>query len=163
MKEHGYEGPVHTQSVSSTGRDYPLRGQVKAAWQDAGVTQVADTNSGFPQGLGEVVENRRHGKRQLASTIYSLAGVHVMTNTLVKRVLVVTRGSEQVATGVQLGDSQTYLANQEFILSAGAYRTPQILLLSGIGLAKDLDTHGIPQIINAPYVGQGLHDQMSVS
>ena len=163
VKEHGYEGPVHTQSVSSTGREYPLRDQLKAAWKAAGVAQIADANSGFPQGLGELVENRRDGKRQLASTVYSLAGVHVMTETLVKRILVETRGSDKVATGVQLADSKIYLVNKEVILSAGAYRTPQVLLLSGIGPAKDLNAHGIPQVIDAPHVGQGLHDHMSVA
>ncbi len=163
VNEHGYEGPVRTQSVSSTGRDYPLRDQIKAAWESAGVVQKADANSGFPQGLGELIENRDDGKRQLASTVYSLAGVKVMTETLVKSILVEKRGTTNVAIGVQLADNQTYRANKEVLLSAGAYRTPQVLLLSGIGPAKDLAAHGITQIVDAPYVGQNLHDHMAVA
>lgn len=92
----------------------------------------------------------------------SLAGAQIITKTLVKRILVESRGSAKVATGVQLADGQTYLANKEAILLAGAYRTPQVLLLSGIGRTQDLEPHGITQIIDASCVGQGLHDHTSV-
>ncbi len=61
VNEQGYDGPVYTQSTLSTGQDYPLRDQLRSAWEAAGVTKAADANSGFPQGLGEVIENRNDG------------------------------------------------------------------------------------------------------
>ncbi|KAL9024127.1 MAG: hypothetical protein Q9196_006741 [Gyalolechia fulgens] len=156
--EHGFEGPVRTQSVSSTHRDYPLRDPLKAAWASAGVVYTADANSGHPQGLGELVENRADGARQPTSSIYSLAGVEVMLDTLVHRVLLEKRGDAQRASGVQLSNGEVIKANREVILSAGAFRTPQTLLLSGIGPTDELTAHGITAVIDAPYVGKNLID-----
>ncbi|PQE26804.1 Choline dehydrogenase protein [Rutstroemia sp. NJR-2017a BVV2] len=160
--EHGADGPNYTQSVTSTGRKYPLREQVKSAWEEAGVSHIADANSGSPLGIGELVENRRDGIRQIASTTYSLEGINVILNTLVKRVLVEDDGKgNKAATGVELADGTVIKAKKEVLLAAGTYRTPQILLLSGIGAAKDLK--GITQTLDLPGVGDNFHDHMSVS
>lgn len=163
VHEHGFEGPIHTQSPSSTGRDFPLRDQIKAAWASAGVTYTVDANSGQPQGLGELVENRHDGVRQVSSTVYPLAGVEVKTQTIVQRVLLQKRGDAQFARGVQLSNGESLLASEEVILCAGAYRTPQALLLSGIGPAEELASHGIPAVIDAPGVGKNLFDHMAVA
>lgn len=120
---------------------------------------IADGNSGSPQGLAELVENRNEGKRQLASSVYPLEGIKVLTDTLVARILVTAKK----ATGVELADGQVISAKREVILSAGAYRTPQVLLLSGIGPLQDLAGHGITQTVDLPGVGQNLHDHMSVA
>lgn len=163
VDEHGFEGPIHTQSVSSTDRDYPLRDQVKAAWASAGVTYIVDANSGHPQGLGELVENRRDGARQVTSTVCPLAGVEIKTQTIVQRVLLEKRGDGQLATGVQLSNGEILSASKEVILSTGAYRTPQAMMLSGIGPAKELANHGIDVAIDAPGVGKNLIDHMAVA
>jgi choline dehydrogenase-like flavoprotein len=82
-KEHGHDGGMYTCSNTSTGRKYPLRQMVKAAWESIGLKEIPDANSGSPQGFNELVENRRDGLRQLASEVYPLNGVQVMTETLV--------------------------------------------------------------------------------
>jgi choline dehydrogenase-like flavoprotein len=51
-------------------------------------------------------------------------------------------------------------AEREVILSAGSYQSPQILLLSGVGPAEDLELVGIPQVHELP-VGRGLQDHVS--
>jgi choline dehydrogenase-like flavoprotein len=85
-----------------------------------------------------------------------------MLNTLVKRVMVEDDGKgNKAATGVELADGTVIKAKKEVLLAAGAYRTPQILLLSGIGAVKDLK--GITQTLDLPGVGDNLHDHMSVS
>ena len=48
----------------------------------------------------------------------------------------------------------------QVIISAGAYRTPQVLQLSGIGDAAELSKHGIPVVLDQPEVGRNLHDHM---
>lgn len=121
-----------------------------------------DCNSGSPQGLGELVESRIDGKRQLASSVYPLTGVEVLTETMVARILMDSQGAIKKATGVELTDGRIFSATEEVILSAGAYRTPQILLHSGVGAMQDLETHGIQQTIDLPEVGHNLHDHMSV-
>jgi choline dehydrogenase-like flavoprotein len=128
-----------------------------------GVHEIADLNSGSPQGLAEMVENRRNGLRQVASAVYPLKGVQVMTDTLIKRVLIEERQGKDMATGVELASGTNLTARREVILSAGAYRTPQILLLLGIGPIAELKHHGIVQTVDAPEVGKNFHDHMSVT
>ncbi|CAG8977005.1 hypothetical protein HYALB_00012857 [Hymenoscyphus albidus] len=160
--QHGYEGPLYTQSVSSTGREYPLRDTLRKAWESNGMKYNEDANSGSPQGLSELVENRKDGQRQVASTTYSLTGVEVMTSTTVAHVLFDTQCTKPKATAVELVDGSKIVTTKEIVISCGAFRTPQILLLSGIGPKEHLSSHGIHQIIDAPHVGQNLHDHMSV-
>jgi choline dehydrogenase-like flavoprotein len=162
-EEHGFEGPLYTQSVSSTGRWYPLRQQVLSAWESVGVTHIADANSGSPQGISELVENLRDGIRQVASTVYPLSGVQVMTDTLVASIVIESNGTEKTAKGVKLADGRVFTTTEEVILSAGAIATPQLMMLSGIGSEKELSVHGITQIVDAPEVGQNFHGHMCVS
>lgn len=152
---------MHTQSVTSSGRQYPLREPLKSAWISAGVNHIADANSGSPQGISELIENRRDGIRQVAGAVYPLDGVKVMLSTLVKRVLIEEdQTSKKVATGVELANGTVITARREVLLAAGAYGSPQILLLSGIGAVENLK--GIPQTVDLPEVGENLHDHMSV-
>ena len=78
MNEHRYNGRVHRQSVTSTGRHYHLCERTKAAWESCAVIRKVDADSGSPQGMGELVENLNDGVRQRTSTIHPLAGVQVM-------------------------------------------------------------------------------------
>ena len=154
---HGTGGPIRTESVTSTGRIYPLREQIKAAWASAGVHEIADMNSGSPLGVGELVENRQNGMRQLASTSYDLSKVTIKTETLVK---CVTLDDKHQATGVELLDGTKIAARREVIISSGAYRTPQILMLSGIGPFDELKKHRIDQKADIPQVGKNFHDHL---
>jgi choline dehydrogenase-like flavoprotein len=160
--EHGFEGPIYTQTAGTTGRPYPLREKAKAAWASVGVQEVVDANSGSPQGLGQSVEAWKDGKRQLANVTYPLDGVKVLTETLVDKVLLEKRGDSEVAVGVQLADGMQLRARTEVVVCAGAYRTPQLLMLSGIGPSDELSKHGIKSVVDAPHVGRNLHDHLMV-
>ncbi|KAJ0415097.1 alcohol oxidase [Aspergillus carlsbadensis] len=171
---HGREGPIHNTTVkrSSAERVYPLREPVRAAWERLGVEFNHDANDGDPLGIADFGENWREGQRQLAGEAYGLEthpGITVLTDTLVHKVLCSVQGGDDdddskdiVATGVRLASGVEYLASREVIISAGAYRTPQILLLSGIGPREELAKHGIPQLVDAPDVGRNLHDHFCV-
>ena len=58
---------------------------------------------------------------------------------------------------------QTVRAEEEVILSAGAINTPQLLLLSGIGPAEHLRSHGIDVAVDSPGVGRNLQDHLLVT
>ena len=60
------------------------------------------------------------------------------------------------------GGEQTIRASREVILCGGAFNTPQLLMLSGIGPRETLDRHGIPVRIDLPGVGQNLQDRYEV-
>ncbi|KAI9933160.1 hypothetical protein MW887_007631 [Aspergillus wentii] len=163
---HGVNGPIHNASVSSSSseRNYPLKEPVKNAWARLGVNHIEDGNAGSPMGLTELVENWRGGQRQLSSEAYGISskpGISVLTETMVGRVLVEERDGKIVATGVEVADGQKFFASKEVIVSAGAYRTPQILMLSGIGPAEELAKHDIPLVLDSPQVGRNLHDHFS--
>ncbi|KAK7946935.1 GMC oxidoreductase-domain-containing protein [Apiospora aurea] len=160
--QHGKGGPIHVDSVTCTGRHYPLRDKVFDSWHEAGVESIPelDGNAGKIIGIGELYENRRDGKRQIASSAYSLKGVTVLTDTVVGSITLAQRddGCTQ-ATGVRLANGTEYHAKR-VVASAGAYRSPQLLLLSGIGPSETLAQHGIQQHVDLPDVGQHLADHM---
>jgi choline dehydrogenase-like flavoprotein len=53
-------------------------------------------------------------------------------------------------------------ARREVILSGGAFNTPQLLMLSGIGAAEELQQHGIPVRVDLPGVGRNLQDRYEI-
>lgn len=163
-EQHGFQGPMHTSSVTSSGRHYPLRENILGAWKHIGLDEIPDANNGAPQGVAELVENRRDGLRQLTSVAYPLQGVHVMTETFVARIILSDSKLGKVATGVELagGRQLGIKAGGEVLLCGGAYRSPQVLMLSGIGEKGILARHSIPQQINLPFVGQNFHDHQMI-
>ncbi|KAL3483100.1 alcohol oxidase [Aspergillus germanicus] len=171
---HGREGPIYNTTVkrSSAERVYPLREPVRAAWERLGVRFNPDANGGDPLGIADFGENWRDGQRQLAGEAYGLEthpGITVLADELVHKGLSSIHGGDDdneskdvVATGVRLSSGFEYQASREVIICSGTYRTPQILLLSGIGPREELAKHGIPQLVDAPDVGRNLHDHFCV-
>ncbi|KAF6814480.1 glucose dehydrogenase [Colletotrichum sojae] len=162
---HGHSGPVKIQSPGSTGRVFPMREALLQSWKEIGVDALPqlDNNAGNNLGVADMQENRDNGKRQLASMVYSLEGVTVLTDSSVAKVLVEkSTGGELVSKGVQL-ENGTQILGHETVLSAGAYRTPQILMLSGIGPAETLEKFDIPVALDQPGVGQNFHDHVLIA
>lgn len=153
--QHGFAGPIHT---SSGGRNYPLREPIKEALLSTGLNFNPDMNSGDPNGVAQLVENWHEASRQHAAICYNINVSHVITNTVVQRVLF--QGNR--ATGVELTDGRCLTASKEVIISCGALRTPQLLMLSGIGPKSELSKHNIKQVVELP-VGQHLHDHGSIN
>ncbi|KAF4815357.1 Oxygen-dependent choline dehydrogenase [Colletotrichum siamense] len=161
---HGHSGPIKIQSPGSTERVFPLRDALLDSWKELGVDALSqfDNNAGNNLGVADLQENRDKGKRQLASLRYSLEGVTVLTDSLVAKVLVEksVEGS-LVSRGVQLANG-TQILGCETILAAGAYRTPQILMLSGIGPAMTLNKFEIPVLLDQPALGKNFHDHVLI-
>ncbi|KAJ5622004.1 aryl-alcohol dehydrogenase [Penicillium herquei] len=107
------------------------------------------------------------GKRSnSASAYYKPAeprqNLHVLTNALVERIMF-DESRPPKAIGVQYsleGASKTVQARNEVILAAGAFQSPKILQLSGVGRAGLLEKHGIDIVMDLPGVGQNLQDHM---
>ncbi|KAL3294435.1 alcohol oxidase [Colletotrichum asianum] len=162
--QHGNDGPLHVASVSSTGRAYPLRDVVASGWDELRVPELPDldSNAGDNIGRAELTETRRDGIRQLTPVVYPLDGIEVLTETLVEKILLSNSvdDGELQATGVQLANGTQIFANN-LISAAGAYRSPQLLMLSGIGEAAALERHNISVRLDLPEVGRNLIDHMS--
>lgn len=105
-------------SQSSPDRKYPLREPLRAAWDRIGVKAIEDANAGMPLGLGELTENWRDGRRQIASEVFGikqLPGITVLTETVVQRVLIEGGGENgrKRAVGVEVIGGKVHRANQE--------------------------------------------------
>ncbi|KAI0542370.1 putative GMC oxidoreductase [Xylaria digitata] len=157
--EHGLKGLASIQSETSTNRVYPMREYARQSWNQLGVEELPglDGNAGDPLGIGEVQENRVDGRREIAAAIYSLQNVTVLTHTSVEKILFEKTRKGLSAVGIKL-ENGTEIRGQEVILSAGAIRSPQILMLSGIGPADELKKFGIPVLLDQPAVGKNFAD-----
>jgi choline dehydrogenase-like flavoprotein len=157
--QHGFNGPVYAQTVTSTGRKYPLRELVLGSWQEIGYSPAPsfDGNSGSPIGIADVCENRNNGRRQIASVVYPLDGITVLTETFVQNILINGTGNLAVAEGIKLANG-TDIKAKHVVLSAGALRTPQLLMLSGVGPQDELQKYNIPVKVPSPEVGKNLID-----
>ncbi|KAI6085134.1 choline dehydrogenase [Hypoxylon rubiginosum] len=158
--EHGFDGPMHVTPVSTAdpGRKYLLREPVKEAWTELGVSPNLQRKNGATAGLAEFYENSHEGMRQPSNKVYPLDDVEVFTSTVVRRVTF----TGATATGVELADGRKATARKEVIICAGTYRTPQVLMLSGIGPSATLTELGIPIVHESPHVGQNLHDHFAI-
>jgi choline dehydrogenase-like flavoprotein len=127
------------------------------------------------------VENGiRRGTRELICDTMQVRSdlLTVKLNALVTRVVL---DDSNRATGVEFVDrahlyradpnarddadlppGRTVRARREVILSAGAFNTPQLLMLSGIGPREELDKHGIPTRVSLPGVGRNMQDRYEV-
>lgn len=90
-----------------------------------------------------------------------LTNLKVYTHTLAKQVLF---DANNTATGVKVvsGISEPYVlsARSEVILSAGAFQSPQLLMVSGIGPKEELEKFNIPVLADRPGVGQNMWDHL---
>ena len=153
--QHGFRGPIHTTS----GRVYPLRNTIHQAFIEAGFPENADLNCGQPHGVAPWVENWRDGSRQHSGKVFDLSGVHLITEAAVSKILL---NVDQAATGVELLNGRVVEARHEIIVSCGAHKTPQLLMLSGIGPLDQLTRHNIPLHVNLPAVGCNHFDHLSL-
>ena len=153
----GVSDPVHTHRLS--------RLFVKAA-QQRGIAYNSDFNGAIQEGCGLYQINARDGRRSSAAAAYlsrasGRKNLQIATGTLVTRVQI-ERGRAVGVEYVTGGRSQSARANREVILSAGAFGSPKLLMLSGIGPADHLRSLGMPVVVDSPSVGRNLQDHVDV-
>ncbi|KIW14343.1 hypothetical protein PV08_07125 [Exophiala spinifera] len=158
-------GKIVTASVSESSdrRRYPLREKMLEAWEALDNNHITDPHDDESCGIREMVENWDDGQRQIANCVFDLSEVTVETSCMVQKIFLEGHPGNLHATGVLTEDGRTFFALNEVILAAGAYRTPQIMMLSGIGPEAALRGHGISPLVNLPGVGQNLHDHLVMS
>ncbi|MET8545252.1 GMC family oxidoreductase N-terminal domain-containing protein [Kitasatospora sp. NPDC004799] len=155
---HGVGGPL---TVSDGRSGHPLCSAFVRAAEQAGHKANEDFNGESQFGVGRYQLTQRGGLRCSAAVAYlhpalERPNLTVLPHARAHRVLV--EGGR--ATGVEVergGTVETVRAEREVILAAGAYESPKLLLLSGIGPAADLAAFGIEVVRDLP-VGRGLQD-----
>lgn len=145
-------------TTTAAARTYPLRETIYKAMLDAGLEYNPDTNSGNPFGFGPFTENWENAQRQPAGKAYDLSKAVVLTNSIIARIDL----DGLTARGITLTDGTSYTATKEVLVTCGALKTPQLLMLSGIGPQSHLSKHNIPTSVDLP-VGENYHDKISAT
>ncbi len=162
-----YRGDSGPLKVYRPPHQNPLYDIFLEACQQAGYPISHDTNGYQQEGFGPMDQNIHLGRRASAATAYlkpsrQRANLTVWTDSHVARVT--SRGNRAVGVeGHRNRRAFIVEARCEVVLSAGAINSPQLLMLSGIGPAADLERHGIRVVADLPGVGQNLHDHFDVS
>src|SRR6202158_4210187 len=160
---HGVGGPL---PVSDLGHPDPLSAAFIAAAAESGLPLNPDFNGASQEGAGFFQTTTRRGRRASTAVAYlrpakSRKNLQVETSALAQRLVFDGRR----ATAVEYREArrlQTARARKEILVCAGAYISPQLLQLSGVGPAELLRKHGIDVVLDAPGVGHDLQDHMQV-
>ncbi|KAF4973308.1 hypothetical protein FSARC_383 [Fusarium sarcochroum] len=160
-EQHGQDGPINVTSAKVSNRRFPLAEQAAAGWEELGVSTLpdGDQNTGDNLGRAYICEARSNGKRQWSANQYSLEGVEVRLETLVNKVVLQQLEGKLKATGIELADG-SIVSGRNIVLSAGTFRSPQLLQLSGIGPGAHLEEFGIEPLVDLPEVGENLTDHI---
>lgn len=157
---HGQHGPLNISELRS---DNPYQKTFIEAAKQVGYPLNDDFNGAEQEGVGVYQVTQKNGERWSAARGYLLPyigkrpNLHVITQAMVSRI-VIENGR---AVGVEFkhkGQTTVVRANKEVLLSAGAFQSPQVLMLSGIGPRQELEKHGIPVVKDLAGVGENLHD-----
>jgi choline dehydrogenase-like flavoprotein len=169
---HGQGGPLNVMDLRSPN---PVLPDFIEAGDQAGYPLNRDFNGPTQEGIGPYQVTHKNGERFSAAKAYltphlGRPNLQVVTNALTTRVLTEVVDGRPRAVGVEYrpeggrGGVQRLALKPggEVLLSAGAFGSPQLLMLSGIGPAQHLSLHGISAVHDLPGVGENLHDHPDV-
>lgn len=155
----GSDGPM---KISRCKAEHKLYDAFLRGGEQAGFTVTDDHNGYKQEGLHVAQAYIHNGYRWSTSRGYlrpaqTRENLSILSKALVNRILI----DKGVAVGVEVDDHGTprrIMCEREVILCAGAFNSPQLLMLSGIGDARELATHGITAKADVPAIGQNLEN-----
>ena len=158
---HAQGGPLNVAPIKSPGS---INDIFLEACRQLQLPKTDDFNGDTQEGVGMYEVTQKDGERwstarAFLDPVMDRPNLTVKTGALTEKILI----EFGFATGVRYKTGKTShsaMARREVILSAGAFNSPQILLLSGIGAKEKLAPHGIAQVHELPGVGENLHDHI---
>jgi choline dehydrogenase-like flavoprotein len=157
---HGEGGPL---AVNKLRTDNPVQQTFLQAAREAQFRIREDFNAEEQEGLGIYQVTQKNGERCSAARAYihpfmaTRANLRVETNAHATRILF--DGKRAVGVEYRQGKELRQLrARREVIIASGAFQTPHLLMLSGIGDSAGLAKHGIATTHHLPGVGRNLQD-----
>ena len=158
----GKDGPLHVQRGP---RENPLFKAFVEAGKQAGYEATDDYNGEKQEGFGPMEQTVWQGRRWSAANAYlrpaQKTGNVELVRGLARRVVI----EDGRATGVEIdrdGIIQVLHATREVVLAASSINSPKLLMLSGIGPAKELAAHGIDVVADRAGVGKNLQDHLEL-
>ncbi len=161
----GTGGPLY---ISANRKDlHPLVETYIRSAEATGLARNEDFNGAEQEGVGIYQMTIHKARRNSAARAFlrpamKRANVTVLTRAHVTRVLF--EGNRAVGVEYRRGGTVHQVrARREVILSGGAINSPQLLMLSGVGPAAHLQSHGIGVIADNPQIGQNLNDHQGIN
>jgi choline dehydrogenase-like flavoprotein len=164
---HGDSGPLQ---VSDQQTPRPITQAFVEAAHAVGMPLRKDFNTSDNEGVGiyQVTQfhgGKRNGERCSAAAAYlhPVMGQrpNLTVHTKMRATKILFEGKRAVGVSYrQTGQEFRVKAKREVILTAGAFGTPQLLQLSGVGRPEDITQHGIQMVHELPGVGQNLQDHL---
>ena len=160
---HAADGPLWVSDLPSK---HELADAFIAAGHELGSPLNDDFNGATQEGAGYVQITTRNGRRWSTAAAYLKLpnvrdSVRTVTRAVVKRVLI--EGGRAVGVDYQVeGQTHTARARGEVVLCGGAFNSPQLLQLSGIGHGELLRTMSIPVVRELAGVGENLQDHCGI-
>ena len=159
---HGVGGPLH---VSDQPGRFELADAVLAAAEQAGIPRNPDFNGARQEGCGYYQTTSSNRRRWSTAKAYleparRRPNLTIRTGAQATRILIENHRAVGVEYHTRDG-RRTARAGGEIIVSGGAYGSPQLLLLSGLGPAQHLQDMGIDVVQDMPAVGANLHDHFN--
>ncbi len=159
---HGTKGELDV-TLPTTFQTPFVKGFI-AACAAIGIATNSDYNGAKQEGAGVVQSTIKNGKRASGAVAFLKPVMHrsnltTITHAQVEKIII----NDKKAEGVQYTHGKktvTAYAQKEIILSAGAFHSPQLLMLSGIGEAAELKKHGIDCLHELKGVGKNLQDHL---
>lgn len=163
-KWRGGDGPLH---ISRCKADHKLHDCFLRAGEQAGYGITKDHNGYRQEGLHVAQAFIHKGYRCTSARGYLRAAakrsnLEIWSNALVRRVII----ENGAAVGIEVmvkGQARTVLCEREVVLCAGAFNTPQLLMLSGVGDTGKLRPLGIDVKAHVPEIGQNLENHPGVN
>ena len=159
----GDQGPLHVSAAT-------IQTPLDQAFLDAALQAghgYSDDNNGFRQdGFGLSDKNTYRGRRWSAFDAYlkpvlARENLHVETGCLTHRIIFDRKSAIGVEYDLRGELTQVY-AEKEVLISGGSINSPQLLMLSGVGDAEQLNHHGLPVVQHLPGVGKNLQDHLDL-
>lgn len=157
---HGQGGPL---SVSDGRASSPESAAFLAAAAEAGFPANQDFNGPSQLGFGAYQLTQQDGRRADVARSYLVPreNLTVLTDTTVQRIRFQSGRAVSIRVCSPDGATQVHVG-KELILAAGAYGSPHLLQLSGVGDPQVLGSLGVPTVVDLPAVGRNLSDHPQV-
>ena len=164
--ENAWRGGSGPLGVTRGTLQNPLFDALHEAGEQSGQGTSDDLNGYKPEGIARLDSTTRYGRRCSAAVAHlkpalKRSNLTLQTRTLSRRIILENNQARGVEYEVN-GQVKQAFAAKEVIVSCGAIKSPQLLMLSGIGSADTLNAMNITPQINLPGVGQNLQDHLSI-
>ncbi|MBO6919003.1 MAG: choline dehydrogenase [Rhizobiaceae bacterium] len=158
----GTNGPLH---VTRGPRTNPLFKAFVEAGRQAGYETTDDYNGYQQEGFGPMEQTVWKGRRWSAANAYLKPALKRSNCDVVRGLATRIKIEDKKAVGVEIergGKTELIKANREVIIAASSFNSPKLLMLSGIGPAEHLKSHGIDVVADRRGVGQNLQDHLEL-